>query len=91
MRTHNKNWDHQQMAAYYRNTIAMGLKQFDNAKHSDAFYNALAWEGLSEIKDKNGNGSLIYTEAWKKLSSTEQQSILQIISNEKQNGSKQCN
>ncbi|MGS2738896.1 hypothetical protein [Sinomicrobium sp. M5D2P17] len=91
MRTYNKNWDHQQMADHYRATITKGLKQYDNAQHSDAFYNALAWEGLAEIKDRNGNNSMIYTEAWKGLSLSEQQEVLQTIANEKQNGSKTCN
>lgn len=90
MRTYDKNWDHEQMAAYYRETIATGLKQFDNGQHSDAYYNALAWEGLAQYKDANGNHELIYSEAWDKLSPTEQQEILNIISNEKQNGSKEC-
>lgn len=90
MREHKYNWDHQQMADHYRATIAKGLKQFDNGQHSDAYYNALAWEGLSEIKDKNGDGSLIYTEAWKKLTDSEQATILQTITNEKANGNKNC-
>ena len=89
-RNYGKNWDHQQMASHYRNTIAKGLKQFDNGQHSDAFYNALAWEGLSEIKDLNGNQDKIYTEAWKELSTNEQQEILNTISYEKQNGNKTC-
>lgn len=90
MRVYSKNWDHEQMAAYYRETIAQGLKQFDNAQHSDAFYNALAWEGLSEIKDANNNHEMIYTQAWNKLTLAEQTAILQIITNEKNNGSKEC-
>ena len=89
-RNYGKNWDHQQMASHYRNTIAKGLKQFDNGQHSDAFYNALAWEGLSEIKDLNGNQDKIYTEAWKELSTNEQQEILNTISYEKKNGNKMC-
>ena len=36
------------MATHYRETIADVLKGFDNAQHSDAFYEALAWEGLRE-------------------------------------------
>lgn len=78
------------MATNYRSTIAKGLKQFDNGQHSDAFYHALAWEGLSEVKDLNGNQDKIYTEAWKKLSSNEQQEVLDIIAAEKQNGNKTC-
>lgn len=60
MRIYGKNWDHEQMAAFYRTTIAEGLKQFDNAQHTDEYYDALAWEGLSEIKDANNNHDLIY-------------------------------
>lgn len=90
MRIYGKNWDHEQMAAFYRTTIAEGLKQFDNAQHTDEYYDALAWEGLSEIKDANNNHDLIYTTAWNELSSEEQTTILQIITDEKQNGSKIC-
>ena len=89
-REYNKNWDHQQMADHYRSTISEGLKQFDNAQHTDKFYEALAWEGLSEIKDANGIQNIIFTEAWKELSSTEQYQILQIITDEKENGNKTC-
>ena len=89
-RRFEKNWDHQQMAAFYRETIAQGLKQYDNAQNSDAFYDALAWEGLSEIKDLNGNQEKIYTEAWEELSPREQQRVLDIITEEKQNGNKTC-
>lgn len=88
---HKKNWDHEQMAEYYRETIAYGLKQFDNAQHADAFYDALAWEGLSEIKDANNNHERIYTQAWQRLTTEERNQIVQIIINEKTNGSKQCN
>ncbi|MEE9406692.1 MAG: hypothetical protein V3V28_01330, partial [Polaribacter sp.] len=86
---YEKNWDHQQMAAFYRETIAKGLKQFDSGKHTDEFYDALAWEGLSEIKDKNGNNDIIYSEAWKK--EPNKTKILNIIKNHKKNGSKNCN
>ncbi|MFD0834674.1 hypothetical protein ACFQ0I_02775 [Mariniflexile aquimaris] len=90
MRTYGKNWDHEQMAAYYRETIAAGLKQFDNGQHTDEYYNALAWEGLSEIEDANNSHALIYTQAWQKLMIAEQQKVLQIITDEKANGSKEC-
>lgn len=90
-REHKQNWDHEQMAEFYRETIAQGLKQFDNGQHSDAFYDALAWEGLAQYKDANNNHELIYSEAWKKLTPNEQQEILNTITDEKQNGSKECN
>jgi len=40
-------------------------------------------QGLSEVKDLNGNQDRIYTEAWKKLSPSEQKSVLDIITNHK--------
>jgi hypothetical protein len=79
------------MATHYIETLADILKAYDNNQHSDTFYDALAWEGLAQFKDLNNNSELIYSEAWKELPSNEQQQILNIISNEKQNGSKQCN
>jgi hypothetical protein len=89
-RIYAKNWDHQQMADHYRSTIAEGLKEYDNSQNSDSFYNALAWEGLAEIKDLNGDQDIIYTLAWSQLSPAQQQEILAIISTEKQNGDKNC-
>lgn len=80
------------MADYYRETIAEGLKQYDNNQRSWQYYMDLAWEGLSEINDANTPGSStdFYTEAWKKLSPSSQQRVLATITNEKQNGSKIC-
>jgi len=89
-RNFKNNWDHQQMADFYRGTIASGLKQYDNAQHSDQFYNDIAWEGLSEIKDANGNQDKIFTEAWKKLTPSEQTRIENVIKEEKENGDKSC-
>lgn len=91
-RRYEKNWDHQQMADFYRETIAEGLKQYDNSQHSWQYYMDLAWEGLSEIVDENNveGNAIIYTEAWSKLSDSDKQRVLTTISNEKQNGSKIC-
>ena len=89
-RTYGKNWDHQQMADYYRSTIAKGLKQYDNGQHSNQFYNDMAWEGLANIKDANGVQDEIYTEAWKKLTTTEKNRIKNTITTEKDNGNKAC-
>ena len=55
--------EHQQMADYYRSTIAKGLMQFDNGQHSDQFYDDMAWEGLANIVDANNRPNQIYTEA----------------------------
>lgn len=88
--TYGKNWDHQQMADYYRSTISKGLKQYDNAQHSDQFYNDMAWEGLANIVDANGNQNQIYTEAWKKLTDAQQKRIKNTITNDKLNGNKTC-
>lgn len=89
-RIYKKNWDHQQMADYYRSTIAKGLKQYDNSQHSDQFYNDMSWEGLANIKDANGVHNQIYTEAWKKLTTSEKNRIKNTITNEKDNGNKTC-
>jgi hypothetical protein len=89
-REYKNNWDHQQMADYYRSTIAKGLKQFDNGQHSNQFYNDMTWEGLANIVDANGIQNKIYTEAWKKLTLTEKNRIKNTITNEKKNGNKTC-
>ncbi|MEH6657786.1 hypothetical protein [Leeuwenhoekiella marinoflava] len=89
-RIYQKNWDHQQMADFYRGTIAKGLKQFDNGQHSDQFYDDMAWEGLANIVDANSRPNEIYTEAWKKLTIDEQNRIKNTIINEKNNGNKTC-
>lgn len=91
-RRFGKNWGHQQMADYYRKTIAEGLRQYDNGQHSWQFYMDLAWEGLSRIVDANNpdNPSFVYTEAWKELLASEKARVLQTVRNKKQNGSKEC-
>jgi len=45
-RTYKTNWSHQQMADYYRETIADMLADYDNQSHTYDFYMDLAWEGL---------------------------------------------
>ena len=89
-RTYGKNWDHQQMADYYRSTIAKGLKQFDKGQRSDQFYNDMAWEGLANIIDANNKPNQIYTEAWKKRTVVEKNRVKSTIANEKKNGNKTC-
>jgi len=64
------------MTGHYINVIADALADYDKNQRSYQFYEDISWERLSEIKDKNGNNSIIYTEAWKKLSLTEKQNIL---------------
>ncbi len=79
------------MADYYRETIAKGLKQFDNRQHSDQFYNDMAWEGLANIVDANGNRvDQINTNAWDSLSQTERDRITNVIKGEDKNGNKAC-
>jgi len=70
---HYKNWQHQQMATHYRQTIADILKEFDNSQHSDQFYMDIAWEGL--IYEKGTNA--IY--AWTSLSTDEKERIKKVI------------
>ncbi len=65
----HKNWQHQQMATHYRQTIAEIISDFDKNQHSNQFYLDIAWEGL--IK------SNIYT--WTSLSKQEQDKIKKVI------------
>lgn len=44
----------------------------------------------NEVEDENGNQDKIFTDAWSKLTNAEQNSILKIITDEKQNGEKEC-
>jgi hypothetical protein len=92
-REYGKNWDHQQMADYYRKTIAEGLQQYDNNQNSPEFYMDLAWEGLAgeltNLNDPNGD-STFTTQAWNNLSLSEQNRIINTVRNEKENGSKSC-
>ena len=39
----------------------------------------------------NDNNDKIYTEAWKKVTSAQQKKVLDIITNYKKNGNKNCN
>ncbi|RAV27418.1 hypothetical protein [Sinomicrobium soli] len=66
----HKNWQHQQMANHYLQTIAEMTKEFDNSQHTDQFYTDLAWEGLRY--------SSIYT--WSSKSQTEKDRINKVIS-----------
>lgn len=61
------------MEGHYINTMQEMLKEFDNAVHSDQFYNDLAWEGL------------LSTDAWSEKAEAEKQRILSVISNFKSN------
>ncbi|MGY0426793.1 MAG: hypothetical protein ACWIPI_08200 [Polaribacter sp.] len=66
----HKNWQHQQMATHYRQTIADILQSFDNSQHSRQFYMDLSWEGL-----KYPNIS-----TWSNQSQTEKNRIKKVIS-----------
>ncbi len=92
-RRYSKNWDHQQMADYYRSTIAQGLKQYDNGKHSNQFYNDMAWEGLANIPISNTTNpkDQILTNAWNALTQLKRDRITSVIKNYDKNGNKTCN
>ena len=76
---HIKNWQHEQMAAHYRGTIADVLQDFDNNQHTRQFYLDIAWEGLHK------------TTSWGNLQETERKRIESIITNYKKTGNKTCN
>ncbi len=65
----HRNWQHQQMATHYRQTIADILKGFDNNQHPNQFYLDVAWEGLKYPS----------ISTWSTLSSIEQNRINKVI------------
>lgn len=75
-RRFKKNWDHQQMATHYRESIADILQSFDNNQHSRQFYMDLSWEGL-RYDGSTGNNA-IYT--WTSKSQPEKDRINKVIS-----------
>ncbi|WP_422081876.1 hypothetical protein [Ulvibacterium sp.] len=77
-RRHTKNWQHEQMAAHYIETISTILKEFDGSANSEQFYKDLSWEGLHE------------TVSWKELPQSERDRILNVVTRYKQNGNKTC-
>ncbi|MGK4567912.1 hypothetical protein [Flavobacterium sp. 3HN19-14] len=69
---------HQMMAQSYRDLVKQVLRDYDNNAHSEAFYDALSWEGL-----KN-------TVAWNNLTLSEKSNINTLIINF-DNSSTNCN
>ncbi|WP_192348783.1 hypothetical protein [Algoriphagus sp. Y33] len=74
-----KDWQHEQMAAHYRETIVDILREFDNSQHTDQFYDDLSWVGLQR------------TVSWSSLSGSDTTRIIQTVQNNRQNGNKNCN
>ena len=77
-RRYVKNWQHEQMAGHYRETIVDIIKEFDNNQNSDQFYNDLAWEGLQN------------TTSWDQLSPDQKIRIAKVITEYKKDGNKSC-
>ncbi|MGG8497630.1 hypothetical protein ACQY1Q_14570 [Tenacibaculum sp. TC6] len=71
----HKNWQHQQMATHYRETIADILQEFDNNQNSRQLYLDIAWEGL--IYERSSNAISI----WVDLAQTEKDRIKNTIKN----------
>lgn len=74
---YKEEWDHEQMAGYYRGYIVNLLKQFDPSQ-SEELYEALAWEGLKK------------TVAWNNLSQSEKNRINNLTTNYNNNGAEAC-
>jgi len=87
-----KNWQHEQMAAHYINTIAQGLSLFDGANQSLSYYKDISWIGLWKVKDKNTSdpNDWIETQAWKSLTAQEKNRIKNVISKFKSTQNKNC-
>lgn len=71
----HKNWQHQQMATHYRETLARALQEYDTGnavldnQQPDQLYMDLSWEGLRYPS--------IYT--WTSLPSEEKERINDVI------------
>ena len=70
----HKDWQHQQMAGHYRDTMADILQRFDGFRNSRQFYLDIAWEGLMSNDDSN-------IVAWDMLSENQQEEIKRTILN----------
>lgn len=91
-RRYVENWQHQQMAAHYINTIANGLSLFDGGSNQLSYYKNIAWVGLWKVPDYTTDDpdDFIETQAWKDLSSSEQNRIKSAISNFKATENTNC-
>ncbi len=91
-RRYAKNWQHEQMAAYYVDVIGEMLQDFDNYSQNYQFYEDFAWVGLYYFNDNNaGPGNHTYAQAWNDLQESEQNRIKIVMTNGENNGSKICN
>jgi hypothetical protein len=83
-RRHIKNWQHEQMASHYRNSIARMLQEFDTGiplssqQSPDQFYLDMSWVGLQK------------TLAWDNLDENEKIRIVHSIVYYESNGNKTC-
>lgn len=83
-RRHIKNWQHEQMASHYRNSIARMLQEFDTGiplssqQSPDQFYLDMSWVGLQK------------TLAWDNLDEYEKTRIVNSIVYYESNGNKTC-
>ena len=74
----NSDAQHNLMAQYYINIMSDALKEFDSS-YSEDIYHAIAWEGL------------MGTVAWNNKTQNEKNTIINIILQLRENGSKYCN
>jgi hypothetical protein len=84
-------FQHQQMAAHYRNTIVEVMKNFEAGLSNDV-YNSLAWAGLmgKGIIDPKTGLTEKPTKAWKDLTKSKRLDIINKIKTFNNNGNKNC-
>jgi len=78
-------WNHNMMAEHYIEVIADIVGEFDNNNLNPEIYEDIAWAGLRKLEDGN------YSVAWNNLTESEQNRILNNLSQYFFNGRNNCN
>ena len=84
-------WNHNMMATHYRNTIADIIQDFDNNNNNNnnnlprLTYESVAWAGLGKLENNKS------TIAWQNLTSSERQTITNMLNQYFFKGTSNCN